>query len=183
MTLAVIFLFFVVTGITLNHQQWLPGAEPAEVTEVELPDQLAQDQRWQSAPLAMVPELQRYLAHEFAVAGSNVSVDWDQADRLMVINVKRPGGYSVAEIEPDAALLVLEDREYGFIAVINDLHKGRNSGLLWIIALDVFSLLMLVFLVTGVWLVVPQKKRRKMLFSLAGLGLVVTVGGYYLALI
>jgi hypothetical protein len=68
-------------------------------------------------------------------------------------------GYNVAVfIDMLAKEAVVEKSHYGLVAVLNDLHKGRNSGEVWKWFIDITALLMVLFVLTGVCLLVPKKK-------------------------
>jgi hypothetical protein len=55
-------------------------------------------------------------------------------------------------------------------AVLDDLHKGRDSGVAWAWVIDVSAVLMAVSAVSGLWLVLYVRRRRSP-------GLVVTLVG------
>ncbi len=48
----------------------------------------------------------------------------------------------------------------GIIAVINDLHKGRDTGKAWSWVIDFSAIFMIVISVTGLILLVFLKKKR-----------------------
>lgn len=178
MLMLLIMLFFTVTGLTLNHREWLPDAPPAEISELELPAGLQAFDKWQSNPMAQADQVRSWLSREHAVYGNQVSYNWQEDEQLLLIDVKRPGGYSLVEVLPEEGIAVLENQAYGATAVLNDLHMGRYSGSVWRAFIDFSALLMLLFTLTGLWLVLPQKKRRHRLLMISGLGGVVMVAGY-----
>lgn len=182
MLMLVIMLFFTATGLTLNHREWLPQAPPAEITELPLPVELQSLTAWESAPMAQAEKVRRWLAGGHQMSGNQISYDWQSDERVLLIDVKRPGGYSLAEVLPEEKLVVLENQRYGVTAVLNDLHMGRYSGALWRAFIDLSAVLMLLFTLTGLWLVLPQKKRRQRLLAISGLGGVVMATGYLLIL-
>lgn len=51
----------------------------------------------------------------------------------------------------------LDVTDYGWVARLNDLHKGRHSGEAWKWLIDASALLMLVFILSGVALLLPKK--------------------------
>lgn len=182
MLMLLVMLFFTVTGLTLNHREWLPEAPDARISELLLPGNLSDAQQWQATPLAQAEQVRRWLQREHGVAGNQVAFDWQPDEQLLMIDVKRPGGYSLAEVLPEEGVVLLEQQSYGAAAVLNDLHMGRYSGALWRAFIDLSALLMLLFTLTGLWLVMPQKKRRQRLLWLSGLGGVVMTAGYLLIL-
>lgn len=119
---------------------------------------LAQPELWREDPLAQAEQVRRWLSREYQVLGNQVSYEWEADSQLMVIDVKRPGGYSLAEVDLESASVLLEKQTYGAVATLNDLHMGRYSGALWSGFIDLSAVAMLLFTLTGFWLVLPQRK-------------------------
>ncbi|MGY8872849.1 MAG: PepSY-associated TM helix domain-containing protein [Pseudomonadales bacterium] len=179
----IIMLFFTLTGLALNHRNWLPDAPAPENVELVLPIALSDSSAWKRSPLDQAEQVRRWLVEEHSLYGNQVSYDWQEDEQLMLIDVKRPGGYSLFEVLPTEGIVLLEQQYYGVTSVLNDLHMGRYSGSVWSVFIDISALLMLLFTLTGFWLVIPQKKRRKRLFSLAAAGALVMFIGYRAVLV
>ncbi|WP_028469066.1 PepSY-associated TM helix domain-containing protein [Neptunomonas japonica] len=179
----IIMLFFTLTGLTLNHRDWLPDAPTPERVELVLPSMLSDSSVWRRSPIDHAEQVRRWLVEEHNLYGNQVSYDWQEDEQLMLIDVKRPGGYSLVEVLPAEGIVLLEHQYYGATSVLNDLHMGRNSGAIWSVFIDISALLMLLFTLTGFWLVIPQKKRRMRLFSLAAVGAFVMFLGYRAVLV
>ena len=64
--------------------------------------------------------------------------------------------------------LVEYETTRGAISYLNDLHKGRNTGLGWAIFLDVFSLATIFFCLTGLWLLQIHSGKRAITWPLTG---------------
>lgn len=182
MLMLLIMLFFTLTGITLNHRDWFSSVEPAQQSELTLPEKFQDISVWEHEALAQGDKLRRWLQTEHSVNGNQVGYEWEPEELLMVIDVKEPGGYSIAEVDLESGLILLERQSYGAIATLNDLHMGRYSGELWRWFIDLSALMMLLFTLTGMWLVIPQKKRRSTLFAVAAAGSSI-MGGAYLGVI
>jgi len=178
MLMLVVMLFFTVTGITLNHQDWFSDDQASELYETDLPEPLlrqlavngAQSGEEQSDAWIIAAPLIQWLRQEHGIRGQAINLDWDPEERFLVIDTKRPGGYSLAEFDLATGRLTLERKNAGAIAILNDLHKGRHSGAIWQAFIDFSALVMLLFTLTGFWLLLPQKKRRARLFGVCGLG-------------
>lgn len=181
MLMLMIMLFFTVTGLTLNHRDWLPDAPASVIQELELPHALQDQTAWQRDPLVQADKVRRWISTSQGVYGNQVSYDWQEDEQLLLIDIKRPGGYSLIEAQPADGVVLLEQQHYGMTAVLNDLHMGRYSGALWRAFIDLSALLMLLFTLTGFWLVLPQKKRRQRLLYISGLGTAV-MGAAYLTM-
>lgn len=77
------------------------------------------------------------------------------------LDYKGPGYSSTVFIDMLEQQASIETTHYGLIAVLNDLHKGRNSGEVWRWFIDISAMLMVLFVLTGVCLLVPKKKTFK----------------------
>jgi hypothetical protein len=180
-SLAVV-LFFSVTGITLNHPDWFfSGAESSREFEGEVRSQWlhgvaaarAQDETvakedQQVSKLEIVEHLRN--AHQIHGALADFRVD----DSECVISFKGPGYAADAFIDRESGHYRLTETYHGFVALINDLHKGRDTGLVWSVVIDVSAVLMTVISLTGLVLLFYLKLRRIP-------GLIVALGGAILA--
>lgn len=175
MLMLLIMLFFTLTGFTLNHRDWFSGRGQASEQQLTLPAELTRHPAWQSDPLVVAAALRQWLSAEHGVRAAYVSYDWDADDQLLQIDFKRPGGRSSVEVSPSQAQLLLIEQPKGNVAWLNDLHMGRYSSSWWRGFIDLSALVMLLFTLTGVWLVIPQHKRRLRLLAVSGLGLAVTL--------
>lgn len=146
-------LFFAVTGLTLNHADWFESGEPtvraldgkldAEVLRGE-PDKLVI-----AETLRRVHRL-RGTVTEFAVEDDECFVLW-----------KGPGYSADVTIERATGSYHLEETRRGVMAILDDLHKGRDSGRTWSWVIDVSAVLLTLLSVTGLWLLFYLKKRRR----------------------
>ena len=75
----------------------------------------------------------------------------------------------------DVAALLYEGTERGWIAYFNDLHKGRNTGPVWFVFIDVIAIAMIVFTLTGLWLLVKQASHKQSTWPVTALGLLIPV--------
>jgi len=182
MLMLLVMLFFTVTGITLNDQNWFSDTDPATLNNHQLPDRLQQSIQGQNDAMNIASPLIDWLRQEHQVQGQQINLDWDQDERFLVIDIRQPGGYSLAEFDLNSGEVTLEQKSAGVIAVLNDLHKGRHSGELWQGFIDFSALVMLLFTLSGFWLLLPQKKRRGRLFAVCGLGFGLSLLLYWSAL-
>ena len=65
-----------------------------------------------------------------------------------------------------------ERTDRGWIAYLNDLHKGRNTGGAWSWFLDIFAIACLIFSLTGLVLLNMHAGNRAATWPMVGLGLV-----------
>ncbi len=148
-----ILLFFAVTGLTLNHADWfgyqqttaqveggvetgwvLPGREPAKFDLVE------------------------YFRAREGIKGaiSDFRVDESECD----ISFKGPGYAADAVIDRTSGKYRLTITHMGLASVLNDLHKGRDTGHAWGKMIDLSAVLMIAVSLTGIVLILFLYKRR-----------------------
>lgn len=180
MVMLFIMLFFTLTGITLNHPDWFRSSEPAQLIETDIPVSLLhqtqrllaqQDDVSQVNTLLLAVPLLDWIRDSHQVQGQELRLDWDADEQFLVADIQQPGGYSLAEFDLAAGTLMLERKDASLIHQLNDLHKGRNTGDLWRGFIDVSAVILLLFTLSGFWLLLPQKKRRRRAFSVSGVGL------------
>lgn len=150
-----ILLFFAATGITLNHQDWFSGAARTNQFKGKV------EQKWVKtasakdvAKLDIVEFLRK--KHNVRSALSDFRVD----DSQCTVSFKGPGYSADAFVDRDSGNYELTETRQGFVAVINDLHKGRDSGSAWGAIIDVSAALMVLVSLTGLVLIFFLQKRR-----------------------
>jgi len=172
-------LFFSVTGITLNHPQWFyAGAESRTDSEGQV------ERKWlhvaspsgetdltrQVDKLEVVEHLRK--AHRIHGALAEFRVDETEC----MVTFRGPGYSADAFIDRESGKYRLTETYHGVVAVINDLHKGRDTGPVWSVLIDVSAVLMTLVSLTGLVLLFYLKLRRVA-------GLVVTALGAALVLV
>ncbi|MFO0952807.1 MAG: PepSY-associated TM helix domain-containing protein [Isosphaeraceae bacterium] len=160
-------LFFSVTGITLNHPDWF-GVEVERAEEF----QGSLDPRWVKPP-ATEPdtggpedaaagvsrlEVVEHLRNTHHVRGALAAITADET--TCVVSFKGPGYAADAFITREDGKYTLTETTRGFVAVINDLHKGRDSGPVWSVLIDVSAVLLTVASLSGLILLFYIKRRR-----------------------
>lgn len=166
-------LLFAVTGITLNHAADIP-AEPVTVEQTAtLPAPLAE--RLAAFPQDTtdpVPEaVARWASDAFKVqiAGRPTETTVDE----IYVALPEPGGDGWLTIDRATGEALRERTTRGWIAWLNDLHKGRNTGPVWYWFIDVFAVACVIFAVTGFALTWMHARQRPSTWPLLGLGLLI----------
>jgi hypothetical protein len=172
-----ILLFFAATGLTLNHQEALIGApKTARLTGTVAAALVAPSAGTNLARDPIIEVLRD--THHIKADLSDFRVDDDQVS----VSFKGPGYEADAFIDRKTGAYELNESRYGLVAVINDLHKGRDTGKWWAIIIDVSAALMVLVSLTGLVLIFfLQKRLMTGLVSLA-FGTVVC-GAVYLFLV
>lgn len=155
-----ILLFFAITGITLNHQAELTGAVQPRMYKGAL------DAAWMKSPDAHKTDIAAAFRSRHGVKAdlSDFRVD----DQQVQISFKGPGYSADGFIERESGKYELNETRLGFVAVVNDLHKGRDTGKAWAGVIDVSAVLMTFVSLTGLVLIFfLHKKLRAGLIALA----------------
>ncbi len=168
-------LLFAVTGITLNHAAQIP-AEPVTVEQTgTLPAPLL-------ARLAAVPAettdpvpdaVARWASEAFKVQIAGRPTETTPEE--IYIALTEPGGDGWLTIDRATGEALRERTTRGWVAYVNDLHKGRNTGVVWYWFIDVFAAACIVFAVTGFGLTWLHARQRPSTWPLLGLGLLIPV--------
>jgi hypothetical protein len=148
-----ILLFFAVTGITLNHQAALTGQGRTTRFAGLF------DAAWMRSPDAHKDDLISAIRsrHHIRAALSDFRVDDDQVQ----ISFRGPGYTADGFADRASGKYELMENRPGFIAVINDLHKGRDTGKVWSGVIDVSAGLMTLVSLTGFTLIFFLHKRLR----------------------
>ena len=168
----VIILFFGITGITLNHPTWTFGDDAQRTTTsgtfpFDTTDDGTAEGEVQYLGIA------EHVRSEAGVSGSvdSFGVTGDEGSIVFT----NPG-YS-AEVTFD-----LTSRDYelivdqqGFVAVLNDLHKGRDTGSAWAWVIDAAAGFLVLVSVTGLVMQAFLRRNRTAAFVTAGVGAILTV--------
>ncbi|WP_083488755.1 PepSY-associated TM helix domain-containing protein [Pedobacter borealis] len=73
-------------------------------------------------------------------------------------------------IDRETGKYELTTTRFGAVAVINDLHKGRDSGKAWSWIIDISAVLMTLVSISGIILICFIKKKRLSGFIIAAVG-------------
>ncbi len=168
-------LFFALTGITLNHPEWTFGTDSTTETlsgTFPFPTQVAGGDT--TTPSVDFLTISEYIRDTYDVGGSIDS--FASTNGQGSISYKNPGYAADLIFDVEAGTFDLTIDQQGWVAVMNDMHKGRDAGSTWKWVIDIAAGFLVVISVTGLVMQFFLKKRRRSAFVTAGVGVVVTVG-------
>ena len=170
-------LLFAATGLTLNHAAQIEAHPsvvdrkatlPADLLALQAPGRAGGvDKR--NAPLPA--PLAAWVAGALGVSVDGRAAEWS-ADEIYLA-MPRPGGEAWVRIDRASGAAELEDTDRGWIAYLNDLHKGRHAGAAWSWFIDLFAAACLLFSLTGLLILKLHAGNRAGTWPLVGLGVVV----------
>lgn len=167
-------LLFAATGITLNHAADIGGTPQTTERSATLPAPLLADIAGaDTARRPIPPAIRDWARREFAVAVGDDAAEWSRDEIYLVL--PRPGADAALSIDRESGEARYELTTRGWIAYLNDLHKGRHTGLAWRWFIDVFAAACLVFCATGLILLHLHAGSRPSTWPVVGFGLVVPV--------
>jgi uncharacterized protein len=160
--------FFAVTGLTLNHADKFADRTHTQQEKGTL------DLRWVKTPDTLkIGRLQivEYLRNKYGIraALSDFRID----DSQIGVSFKGPGFAADAFISRENGEYELTKTSAGFVGIINDLHKGRDTGPGWSVLIDIAAVLLTLVSLSGMLLLLYIRKRRLSGLLVAALGLLV----------
>jgi hypothetical protein len=142
-------IFFSVTGIMLNHEEWFGFSTPHIVKEEgSLPEAMDKE----PDKLAIVEKLRK----EFGATGAMDAFEVE--DDHLTISFKSPGRHTDATIQRADGHAEVSLESYGFSGRFVDLHRGTDAGPAWRFIIDATAVLLLITCATGLllWCLVPK---------------------------
>lgn len=162
-------LFFAVTGVTLNHTDWFDGKQVERKVNGNV------QPAWVNTPDTndvKKLEIVEWLRKKYDIKGyvSDFLIEEEQCS----VSFKGPGYSADAFISRKDGTFQLTELRLGIVAVLNDLHKGRDSGKGWSWLIDVSAVFLILVSLSGLAMLCFLKKKRVngMLIAIVG-GLIV----------
>jgi len=152
----VLLAFFAITGLTLNHadaftrgrtrtQQGRGQLNPAWVR----PDPSGGVARF---------EIAEHLRHQHALRGTVGEFRLDDAQ--CAVSFRGPGYSADVFVNRENGQYEFTETRLGAVAILNDLHKGRDTGPAWSFVIDLSAVLMSLVSLTGLGLLLLFRRRR-----------------------
>jgi hypothetical protein len=151
----IIVLFFSITGLTLNHADYFQKS--SIITE----EKGTVDTSWviqQDTLKIKKLELVEFFRAKYKIKGA--VQDFRIDDREISFSFKAPGFQADVFIEREDASYTLTITNQGIMGFVNDLHKGRDTGKVWLWIIDISAILMTLISLTGLILLLFLKKKR-----------------------
>jgi uncharacterized protein len=170
----IVVFFFAVTGITLNHAEHFGGGEHLSQRSGGV------NPAWVKAGAADVDksDIVDYLKRTERLGGA--LGDFRSEDAQVSVAFKGPGYAADVVIDRATGKYDLTESRLGFVAIINDLHKGRDTGSAWKWMIDLSAALLTFVSLTGLTLIYFVHKHRTSGIVLLGMGALVAWVSYAL---
>ena len=167
---------FSITGITLNHAAQIEAKPVVTLNKAFAPSSLQAELRLFAAghdgEMASLPAAaQRWLRDTWALDTDGHSAEWSKDELYLAL--PRAGGDAWIRIGLGDGAAEYEVTSRGPISWLNDLHKGRNTGVVWTWFIDIFAGLCLVFCLTGLLILKFHASNRAFTWPMVGLGILI----------
>ncbi|MFV0258837.1 MAG: PepSY-associated TM helix domain-containing protein [Acidimicrobiales bacterium] len=154
MAALLVVLFFGVTGVTLNHPDWTLGFPATTIADDgDLPASAIG-----SDGTVELLALSEYLRAEAGVRGE-VS-DFGSTDTGGYLSYRGPGYAADVQFDIGAGTYTISGEQQGFVGVMNDLHKGRDTNTGWGWLIDVAGGFLILISLSGLGLQLFLRRRR-----------------------
>lgn len=168
-------LLFAITGLTLNNASLIESKAVVNSHQAQLPEpvlkQLTVAAGQKKAPLPA--PVAQWLDDALGASTAGKTAEWS-ADEVY-LSLPRAGGDAWLSIDRSSGEVEYERTDRGWVSYLNDLHKGRHTGLAWSWFLDIFAVACLVFSLTGLVLLKMHAGNRSATWPMVGLGIVIPV--------
>jgi hypothetical protein len=167
-------LLFSITGFTLNHANWVTAKPEVTTRTAVLPEALLAELRRLAeeadAERPLPAAIANWLSQSLGIRARDRIAEWSPEE--IYVSLPRPGGDAWATIDLETGEVRHEITDRGWISYFNDLHKGRNTGPVWSLFIDIFAGAALIFSTTGLLLLKMHANQRPATWPLVGIGLV-----------
>lgn len=168
-------VFFCITGILLNRGWY--GAK-GETTFEELP-MVAELRGPVGSSIPDGEALSSWIEGRYGWSSPS-SIDMDLDIGEVIVAYDMPAGFASVTFDFSADAVIVERHQGSVLAILNDLHKGRHSGHVWAWVIDLSAVAMLVFAVTGIILLLQNRRIRKTGLWATALGVLTPIALYLL---
>ena len=147
-------LFFSVTGLLLNHPEWFEPAQTEETTKLILPESLLKSIQQQENPSDTILT---YVRQQQNLVGRYQSSE--VMDNEVMIRLESPAGATDIFVMTDTGETEITQKSASTVSMLNDLHRGKNSGLGWSWLIDISAIIYIVLSLAGYILFLSIKTR------------------------
>ena len=163
-------LFFSVTGLLLNHPEWFEPAKTEETTQLILPESVLKSIKQQENPSDTILN---YVRQQQNVVGRYQSSE--VMDNEVMIRLESPAGETDIWVMADTGETEITQKPASTVSMLNDLHRGKNSGLAWSWLIDISAIIVIALSLVGYILFLSIKTRlvTHLVLTAASLALII----------
>ena len=172
-------LFFAITGFFLNHPEIPLGETRTQQQELKIPAAIT-EQDWRANKTLYSLSILGWLDESHDIRGVKIEIEWDEADDLLMIVLEGPNASQTIDVFPEDGLVEVFTLSLPVMQMLNNLHRVKSVSQSWRLLSDISAILMLVFCLTGLWLLFVNKLQRVTSVTWVTLGSAVFLVSIYL---
>ena len=163
-------LFFSVTGLLLNHPEWFEPTKTEQTTQLILPESVLKSIKQQENPRDTILN---YVRQQQNVVGRYQSSE--VMDNEVMIRLESPAGATDIWVMADTGETEITQKPASTVSMLNDLHRGKNSGLAWSWLIDISAIIVIALSLVGYILFLSIKTRlvTHLVLTAASLALII----------
>jgi hypothetical protein len=166
-------MFFSLTGLLLNHPDWLKQdeAKPLETRITIARDGIAAAMKMDDKPRALAD----LLSAKGAVGGVYASGEVEDGEAYL--RFEGVGGNASAVLDLKTGAAEITTRKADAVTILNDLHRGKNAGTAWKWLIDISAVIFLVLSLVGYILFFSLRHRlvQTMALTIVSLGALIGI--------
>jgi uncharacterized protein len=164
--------FFSATGILLNHPEWFENYQPEQkpIAFAMSPAELAAAKASKDPGRALAERA----AAKAPLAGAYASADL--AGPQALVRLEGPKGSTDLTIDLNTGAATAKVSRANLLAIVQDLHRGKNSGAPWRFVIDVTAYVVLALSVIGYVLFFSLRFRLRTSLIFTGVSLLILTG-------
>jgi uncharacterized protein len=149
--------FYAFTGFALNNEELFEPTHDITRTLKPIPAALVTNPISEQNK-ALSSNTRSELSSLLGVDMTDAKVRVDQGK--VSLSIPSPGVKTIVKIDQAGGMLTLEQDKRGFFSALTDLHKGKNVRPIWGFVIDAIAISVLVFALSGLYLLVQQARQR-----------------------
>ena len=171
-------IFFAVTGIYLNHPDLNAGGVVSNQQSIALPEWGKSLDNWDENYPSHSLALLQWLDRDHDIRGVDFELEWDDFDKLLIINLSSPKGSTLIEVFVEDNLAEVDHRALSPLSMLNNVHRAKHVTGMWRFLSDLSAVCMLLFCLSGFWLMLSNRLNR----TSANTSFLVGSGVFFLAI-
>ena len=161
MLVLLLMLFFAVSGFFLAHPDLSGNDSDAIQQDVTPPSWITQTKQWPERYTQHGLKLMLWLDEQHNIRGVDYEFEWDEFENLLIISLQSPGGNTIVEYFKEENRIAIEQSEFSFLDMLNNVHRAKHTSTLWKYLSDISAIIMVLFCLSGLWLALIHKSTRR----------------------
>ncbi len=150
----IVLIFFSLTGLFLNHPEWFEPAKEENTQTIQIPETALAQLKAEENPSS---ELLKIVRQKATLTGRYLSSE--VMDNEVMIRLESPAGSTDIWAMMDTGEVEITTKPASTVSLINDLHRGKNSGTAWSWLIDLSAVLIIALSLAGYILFISIKTR------------------------